>query len=1395
MAQAESLPRAPVTSPATTGGFRRHLRATVRRQVGNALGIATALLLKVAGGAHGRPEGGSRSTRGCERRRSGTAIRAGARLSATRRVGAALSPLIILIVLVGLAGPAPAQLLPPLGGGENPIGGLLGPLEGALQGLSPVSDRERPRVTSAGSSGNTRVVVQFSESMADNATNPANYSIVQENVNPEVGTIPVWAASFATQDRLSVALTTASQNEVTYRVRVSNVTDRAGNPLADPETSNGVMVDPTSATFAGTPPTDGERVDTDGDGLFDHEESYGWVVTVHLGNGEVTTRQVSSNLTSEDSDVDGLSDFVEKSLTIDPRDDDTDDDGLSDAVEFNEIYSDPTIQDSDADTLTDGLEVTFFRTSAILADTDGDQIADGTEVSLANRNPKLADLPRPTLELGEMHLALDVRFLESFATETTTETRELESKTATATMTQSERKEYSNTDTRTLEAGTKLTEEVKFELTAKAGGFDSGGETKASFKTTAEQSFASAFTSTFTETSSLEATRSYEDSLTHEAETTAGTTEGSNVTRELRGARASAAVLLKNAGDIAFTIRNLQLTALIQDPQDPTKFTPVATLLPESGPDASFNLGPLVPERGPIVFSNDQVFPKLIEDLLRNPRGLVFRFSNYDIVDELDRDFAFTSQDINDRTAGLVIDYGGFDSDRDGQGDFSEVKRVATGIGRPVADTNGDQTVSDGDRNVVFDENGKHTGITLRQALAASGLTEYNELETPTSGLTQAEIDSSYSVRPYDDGTGELVFRVRGTKREPGINKSWEIVTPTGIDRTLHLDDHVLMPGSSVTLAFVQDLDRDGMPALVEFLNGCADGTVDADGDGLFDTADTDRDGLDDRFEVMIGWKVDTERGSRQTHSRCSTEDTDRDGLLDGEEAPGVVQRDEAGLILFGTNQEPKRDTSTTSDAFLVTLADPITDPTSKDTDLDGLHDKFELTPYKVPLLLPPDDDPPCAFTDTDGPPYETQPLQTSPERFDSDDDTASDGVEKNVGGNPRCHDFDNFGDRDGDGLVNAQEDHPFEITVYGVRARTSTVSELCDSVCPELSVPGQPEKRMVVSNKDDADSDDDGLTDLEEFSLGSDPSVSDTDDDGVSDSEEVRGFALGDRTMVTTNPTDADTDNDKRSDGEEAGRAGRLIVRVPGKAPYEASSDPNDPDSDFDQLVDGDEHTAGSDPSKDNTDGDSRPDYSEVKLGRRPLVPDLFVTMNFVKVVIDQNGEGNDDDSSGEFAFGLGVLKPGGHHQHIVYNGEGPINQFGAWGILGLPVCANDSETQCHERPSEYIQLGAGQTLSLQNRGATIGSVSTTDDLFEQFGIKGFFAEMDGQDIFDCRQDFPEPFGNDPGGGQSGNDTIAGKELKPGSHGLILTRKPPCLENTDGDELQFRLFVSYVAQ
>jgi formylglycine-generating enzyme required for sulfatase activity len=113
---------------------------------------------------------------------------------------------------------------------------------------------------------------------------------------------------------------------------------------------------------------------------------------------------------------------------------------------------------------------------------------------------------------------------------------------------------------------------------------------------------------------------------------------------------------------------------------------------------------------------------------------------------------------------------------------------------------------------------------------------------------------------------------------------------------------------------------------------------------------------------------------------------------------------------------------------------------------------------------------------------------------------------------------------------------------------------------------------------------DGDGLTDIEERNLGTDPTSADSDGDGLTDKEEVDG---------ETKPMDPDTDDDGLLDGEER----------------RWKSDPFAVDSDGDSLSDGEEvHgwirdgvTFVTHPMNRDTDGDGTPDNTDPDPGNLP--------------------------------------------------------------------------------------------------------------------------------------------------------------------------------------------------
>jgi hypothetical protein len=1054
-----------------------------------------------------------------------------------------------------------------------------------------------PRVVGAVSPDNTTVLVSFSKPMSRSVLDLANYVIRQANVNSEAGRLPVLAAAFANRERTAVRLTTVSQNELTYALQVVNAADLAGNLLAPVTIVSGAVVDPSRATFPGTPPSRLTFTDADADGLLANEEVRGWTVVYVAAGGERVRRAVTSDPNQDDTDGDGLTDLVEGQLKLDPRDPDTDDDTLTDYTEYNETFSSGLDADSDDDGIDDGTEFTFFRSSPNFADSDGDQIPDGDEVGLGGpRNVIVADLPRPALEVGEVALRLDVRFTEA----TARERRELDAKSVTTTLSQSQGQLQSNSNASSYE----------FFIGA-AGGYEPGQGGRGEGFIAVETGFTGnwSFQST-TETSSA-TERAYDSSLATEAEVT----EGATVSREVVGARMQVGLTLKNASTLAYRVKNLQVAAFLQDPRDPGRLTPVATLLPDAEPDDGFALGPLVPERGPIILSSDAVFPALVESLMQNPRGLVFRFANFDILDESGRNFAFTSQSVLDRTGLVVIDYGGFDTDGDGEGDLTEYQRVGVAGGR-VIDTSGDGRIGPDDRRVTFDATGRQVGITLRDALAAAGLEGLDEDATPAATLTAERLRNSYSTRVVDGV--ERIVRVRATAQDAVGRKFWALVTPTGIDPVASLDNQVLRAASSLRLALVQDLDDDLLPASLEYLLGTSDTRRDTDGDRL-----------DDRFETLIGWDVDTPRGRARAFASGVRADSDRDGLGDLEEAPARLFDRAGNLVFDATAGTPmpavlplieRAERSPLIAPVTRRPVDVVTDPLNRDTDADEVGDGEEVRGFDVTLR------------GSGGPTR----FRTDPSRPDTDDDGAPDGLERRLGTNPTVPDRqDDFADSDGDGLINLIEREGWSVAIRQV------------SLAPGVQGPEVALGR-ITSDPDDPDSDDDGLRDAEEFRLGTDPRSRDTDNDLVFDLDEVRGLRIQNRDrdlgVVVLDPLDADVDNDLRSDGAEAevltGEAGRWVVRPVGRDPYRGYSSPIVADADLDGLADGLEFAQGSDPAKADTDGDGRDDRRERNAGTNPLVEDVRVTVVFSSLLLTNDGD-PDGGNLGDIVAFLRVMRP----------------------------------------------------------------------------------------------------------------------------------------------------------
>jgi uncharacterized protein (TIGR03382 family) len=324
--------------------------------------------------------------------------------------------------------------------------------------------------------------------------------------------------------------------------------------------------------------------------------------------------------------------------------------------------------------------------------------------------------------------------------------------------------------------------------------------------------------------------------------------------------------------------------------------------------------------------------------------------------------------------------------------------------------------------------------------------------------------------------------------------------------------------------------------------NNC-DGVVDeagpdSDGDGISDAdeavlgtdpdvADTDGDGMDDGDEVAWG----TDPWDR---------DTDDDGLSDGAEYnvyfcdPLIQDTDGDGL---GDALEVGRDYATThtEPGFFVPDADPstTTDPNDADTDDDGISDGNEDADQDG-AMAGLETDPVLSDTDGDWILDGTEIGLTAAQTGDTDASVFVADADPSTTTDPLRRDSDGGTIIDGteDGNLNGRVD-----------------ADECD--------PNDPADDLGC-----ADDDQDGLSNLTEEALGTDPLDPDSDDDGIDDGIEY---------FTGTDPTNPDSDGDGIRDGlEDANHSGEVD---------EGETDPRLADTDGGGVDDGDEIARGTDP------------------------------------------------------------------------------------------------------------------------------------------------------------------------------------------------------------------------
>jgi len=490
------------------------------------------------------------------------------------------------------------------------------------------------------------------------------------------------------------------------------------------------------------------------------------------------------------------------------------------------------------------------------------------------------------------------------------------------------------------------------------------------------------------------------------------------------------------------------------------------------------------------------------------------------------------------------------DSDGDGLSDLEELKR---GTDPSSRDTDSDG-LTDGEEIFLFgtdpldDDSDGDRAADGREV--HSLFTDPLEEDTDGDGLVDGREADDWGTDPLmndTDGDGlldgeEVLTGSVPYETDPNVVDTDGDGLSDGFEVLFDLDPE--REGIQGTDPTDPDTDGGGAGDGTEFENG--GDPLDPDDDPMY--IDTDGDGLLDREEDRNGDGFldanETDPGNR---------DTDGDGLLDSYEVRGSLSN-------VTDPRNPDTDSDSIKDGEEVFPGEDgfVTDPTSNDTDGDGL-----LDPDEISGSLGWKSDPTERDGDGDGlgDYIEIFDLGTDPLDVDTDSDGLPDGWIDGYNGRPLngLRDLGEFEDRNLDGYIDPGDWN-------------------------DGGGPGETDPRLP-------DTDGGGVSDGGEvlhLPLPFNPLVpiddiliKDTDGDGLTDAEE-------NGTGYLTFWDDPDSDNDGLADGEMTVVIDGVVM--PGElSPHNGypATDPLNPDTDGDGVLDGMEVNNGTDPTNPDTDGD----------------------------------------------------------------------------------------------------------------------------------------------------------------------------------------------------------------